>query len=61
MERVPEAFQHLFASPTFIALSDDFDELHRWLAISQETYHAAMDWNRRWADKNRRTATREAL
>lgn len=37
-------------------LSDDFDELHRWLGISRELYDDAMDWNSRggdWAEQQR--------
>lgn len=29
-------------------VSDDFDELHRWLGISRETYDDAMAWSERW-------------
>jgi hypothetical protein len=37
-------------------LSDDFDELHRWLGISRELYDDAMAWNSRggdWAEQQR--------
>ena len=29
-------------------ISDDFEELHRWLGISRETFDDAMAWSERW-------------
>jgi hypothetical protein len=29
-------------------ISDDFEELHRWLGISRQTYDDAMAWSERW-------------
>ena len=29
-------------------ISDDFDELHRWLGISRQTYDEAMAWSELW-------------
>ena len=37
-------------------LSDDFDELNRWLGISREAYDVAMAWNERWADRRQQRA-----
>jgi len=37
-------------------LSDDFDELNRWLGISRDTFDAAMAWNERWAERRHQRA-----
>jgi hypothetical protein len=37
-------------------LSDDFDELRRWVGISRETYDAAMAWNDRWVERRQQRA-----